>query len=718
MNTPADLNPLLPAFLHLCRLSRQAVNHHNVVFALEDIETEEHSPQALLTRLWQHLGRQGEPVAVAEVGPDLLPALVHHPERGWGVAEVVDLRGGLQVADGRGQQTLWGREVLAQLSTFVLPAHEATQTNSTWAIIRSALARHRKTLVAAALATTLVNLISLVVSVYSMQVYDRVIPSGGTATLIVLTAGAVMAAFFEFGLKWLRGHSIDQVGALVDTDVSRQLVSRLLGTRLDARPAQVGTLAAQVKGFDHVRNLMTSGTLFFAVDLPFGLLFLGVIALLGGWTVVPPLIVAALSVLLGLHASRRVQALSEKSVIDSNRKNGVLVEAIETGETLKASRGEWRLLRRWNDLVEDVAVTDLALRHHNASTSYTVTLLQGLGYVAMIATGAILAMQGQLTTGALLACSILNGRAVSPLLQLPSLLVQWSQAQASVRMLDRLLALPADAASDSEQLTPDQTRGELRAEQLRFGYADAPIPSLQLANALQIRPGEHVGILGEIGSGKSTLLKLLAGLYRPQGGMVQLDGIDMVHLNPDYLRHALGYLAQDYCLVGGTLRDNLTLGLADPGDAALVQACTATGLIQLVNRHPKGLALPISEGGRGVSGGQRQLIGLTRLLLAKAPVWLLDEPTASLDSTTEAAVLRTLQTQAKGRTLLVVTHKPTLLPLFERLIVVTQGRIVLDGPRDAVLARLQSSRNEAAAGKPEPKALATPAVPTLEKVNA
>jgi len=713
------VNALLPAFMHWCRLSRQAVNHHTVVFALEDIGDIDASPLQWLTQLWQRLGKQGEPHLVGDLTPDLLPALVHHPEKGWGVAEVADVRGGLQVADGRGQQTLWGPDLLPSVVTFLLPPSETNPANSTWSLIKGALSRHRKTLMHAALATALVNLISLVVSIYSMQVYDRVIPSGGTATLVVLTVGAILAALFEFGLKWLRGHTIDQVSALVDTDVSRQLVARLLATRLDARPAQVGTLAAQVRGFDHVRQVMTSGTLFFVVDLPFGLMFLGVIALLGGWTVVPPLIVAVLSVALGLYAVQRVQKLTEKSMIESNRKNGVLVEAIESSETLKASRGEWRMMRRWNDLVEEVAVTDLALRHHNTSVSHVVTLLQGMGYVAMIATGAMLAINGQLTTGALLACSILNGRAISPLLQLPSLLVQWSQAKTSVRMLDRLLALPADATPDSAQITPEATHGELRAEQLRFGYADAPNPSLMLANPLQIRPGEHVGILGEIGSGKSTLLKLLAGLYRPQGGMVQLDGIDMAHLNPDYLRHALAYLAQDYQLVSGSLRDNLTLGLADPGDAALIQACEATGLVHLINRHPKGLALPITEGGRGVSGGQRQLIGLTRLLLAKAPVWLLDEPTASLDTTTEAAVLRALQQRSQGCTLVVVTHKPALLPLFDRLIVVTQGRIVLDGPRDAVLARLKASRTEdkAKAEAATAQTLGVTPLTTLKKVT-
>lgn len=269
--------------------------------------------------------------------------------------------------------------------------------------------------------------------------------------------------------------------------------------------------------------------------------------------------------------------------------------------------------------------------------------------------------------------------------------MQWSQAKSAIKMLDKQLAMPADAARDSEQLTPESTQGNLVAEGLRFGYAESPTPSVVLQNPLQIKQGEKVGIIGEIGSGKSTLLKLLAGLYQPQAGQIRLDGIDVAHLNPDYLRHALAYLAQEYRLVGGTLRDNLTLGLPDPGDAVLLEACQATGLINLVNSHPKGLALPISEGGRGVSGGQRQLIGLTRLVLADSPVWLLDEPTASLDGSTEAKVLSTIRERSAGKTVVMVTHKPNLLQLFDRLIIVSGGKVAMDGPRDAVLARLKAA---------------------------
>jgi ATP-binding cassette subfamily C protein LapB len=690
------MNGIIAPFLHYSRLTRLGIAYHAVTFADEEID-DEGDPLSYLTELWQRLGQETRPLPLSDLMPDQMPYMVYHPEAGWGVAEVLDGRGGLVVADGRGEQSVWDEAQRRHMQAFHLPTPEKKESRSAWAMIRASLMRHRKTLVHAAIASGLVNILTLFISIYSMQVYDKVIPTQGVSTLIVLTAGVAIASTFEFGLRWLRGHAIDRVGALVDTDVSRQLVVRLLSSRLDARPQQVGTLAAQIKGFDSVRGLMTSGTMFFAVDLPFSLLFIGVIALLGGWAVVPTLVVVALSLVLGLRASKKVHALSAKSVEDSNRKTGALVEAIESGETLKANRGEWRMLRRWNYLVEEVAITDLHLRNHNSEVTYWVTLLQSVGYVAMVATGAVLAMSGDMTTGGLMACSILNGRAVAPLMQLPSLFVQWSQTKASIKMLDRVLELPSDAAEHSEQLVPEITRGELRAEELRFGYESSPNPSVVLQQPLVIHPGERIGILGEIGSGKSTLLKLLSGLYAPQGGKIRLDGLDLAHHHPDYLRDVLGYLAQDYRLVGGTLRDNLTLGLADPGDAELLEACQATGLIHLVNSHPKGLALQISEGGRGVSGGQRQLIGLTRLLLGDAPIWLLDEPTASLDGATEAAVLRSLQQRSVGRSLIVVTHKQNLLPLFDRLLVMVSGRIALDGPRDAVLQHLQKAQAQAQA---------------------
>ncbi|WP_083338886.1 ATP-binding cassette domain-containing protein [Chromobacterium sphagni] len=684
------MNNLGVALLHLCRLQRHRINHHSVAFALES-SLSEGGPEEQLSELWHRLEQAGAPLSLDALTPDRLPALVFHPQSGWSVAEALDAQGRLVVANGLGGQMAMDKERQRVLQSFVLPIQASRAGAMAWGMIKASVLQHRKTLVNAMVATGLVNLISLIVSIYSMQVYDRVIPTSGVATLTVLTIGAVLAAMFEFTLKWLRGHAIDQASAVVDCEVSNQLVSRLLGSRLDARPAQVGTLAAQVRGFDYIRGLMTSTTLFFAIDLPFGLLFIGVIALLGGVAVIAPIVVVATSIVLGLYAAKRVRRLSAQSLHNSNRKMGVLVEAIEAGETLKAGGGEWRLLGKWRHLVEQVAIDDLELKNHNSNISYIVALLQSVGYVAMIATGAVLAMDGYITTGALLACSILNGRAVSPLLQLPSLLLQWSQARSALQTLDQMLALPADASDESEQLTPDSCRGDIWSDDLGFGYAESSAASVALRAPLSVRAGSKVGIVGEVGSGKSTLLKLLAGLYEPQKGQVRLDGVDMRHLSPGFVRANLGYLAQDYRLVGGTLRENLTLGLADPGDASLLEACRATGLIQLINASPKGLALPISEGGRGVSGGQRQLIGLTRLFLANAKIWLLDEPTASLDGNSEGKILSMLRQQGSDRTMIVVTHKQSLLPLFDRLIVIVNGKVALDGPRDLVLAKLQGN---------------------------
>lgn len=681
-------NSLYSAFIHYSRLTRLGISHHSVAFALDEIGDGSFSPQELLENLLERIGLAGPKHLIGDLEPDQLPSLVWLPQNTWGVAEVVDKHGGLVVSDGKGGKTVLDRADIANVKPFAILPSELRNAGSALGVIANSLLRHRSTLVHAGVATALVNVVTLVSSVYSMQVYDRVIPTNGMSTLAVLTAGATLAALIEFALRWLRGHAIDQVAALVDTDVSRQLVGKLLSTRLDARPTQVGTLAAQVKGFDHVRQLMTSGTFFFSVDLPFALLFMLVIALIGGWAVVPPIFVVVFSALIGLHAAKRIQRLSEKSLADGNRKLGVLVESLEAGETVKANCGEWRIMRRWNHLVEQVAISELQLRNHNGATTYVTTLLQGLGYVALIATGAVLAMQGQLTTGGLLACSILNGRVVAPLLQLPTLLMQWTQAKAALKVLNSLFQLPSDSRPDSEQLAPELVHGALQVDDLHFGYPQSAHPCLSFKNSFRVQPGERVGVLGEVGSGKSTLLKLLAGLYQPQGGQVRLDGIDLKHLKPDFLRHQLGYLAQDYRLVSGTLRENLTLGIADPGDAALLQVCEATGLIQLINSNPKGLALPIYEGGRGVSGGQRQLVGLTRLLLSDSKIWLLDEPTASLDGKSEATVLAALRQRTNGKTLIVVTHKVSLLPLFDRLIVVSSGKVLIDGPRDAVLAHL------------------------------
>ncbi|MDD5331113.1 MAG: ATP-binding cassette domain-containing protein, partial [Sulfuricella sp.] len=371
---------------------------------------------------------------------------------------------------------------------------------------------------------------------------------------------------------------------------------------------------------------------------------------------------------------------------------GLLVEAVDGAESLKANSAEWKMLARWNHLVAEVGDSEEKVRGYSALSQHLTVAFQQLGYVALVALGAYFVTENQLTMGGLLACTIISNRAMMPIVQLPGVMVQWAHARAAVEGLDRIIALPCESDEESHALVVETLEAGYRFERVRFAYGMANRLALEV-DRLEIRPGERVGLLGSIGSGKSTLLKLASGLYRPVEGKVFMGGVDMALLSPPVVREVAGYLPQDMRLFSGTLRDNLLLGLADPGDEAILEVSRRTGLIDLIAGQAKGLALEIMEGGRGVSGGQKQLIALTRILLAKPKVWLLDEPTGSMDAGAEARVVSLLGDAAtKGATLVVATHKSALLPLLDRLVVLHGGRVILDGPRDQVLAKL--------AGKP------------------
>lgn len=563
--------------------------------------------------------------------------------------------------------------------------------------VASAVWARRWTLVEAIIATAVVSLLGLGVSLYSMQVYDRVIPNQGYQSLWVLSVGVAVALLLEWILKQVRAWIVDEAGAAIDNELAQWLFERLQHARLDTRPTTVGSLAAQAKGLETVRTLLTSTTLYALADVPFALLFLAMIVALAGALAWVPLVVLPLALIAGIAFQGAIAREARRTTAGTYRKNGLLVETVEGAESLRAAHGEWQLAARWQALVEEVSASDVRIRHWTAWSQNLVTLLQQGGYVAMVAFGAVMIVENHLTMGALLAVTIIANRALSPIVQLPAIMVQWAHARAALEGIDQIVALPNDQDGLRERVAPDAVEPAVRVESASFSYG--PQRSVLDVPALAISPGERVGLLGTIGSGKSSLLKILSGLYRPTAGRVLLGGIDLAALHPAVAREMIGYLPQDPRLISGTLRDNVLLGLPDPGDERILAAARATGLIDLIGRHPSGLALGITEGGRGVSGGQRQLIALTRLLLATPRVWLLDEPTASMDSDTEARVIQ-LMREAVGaqETLVVATHKTAFLPLLTRIIVVREGRIVLDGPRDAVLSALQG-RPTAATGE-------------------
>ncbi|WP_231584736.1 ATP-binding cassette domain-containing protein [Bordetella pseudohinzii] len=564
--------------------------------------------------------------------------------------------------------------------------------------VTAALWRRRTPFAEALVATTVANLLALGTSMFSMQVYDRVIPNEGHQTLWVLTVGVSLAVVLEFLLRLLRGRMQERVASSIDQTLSRRFFERMLNVRMEARPPTVGTLASQIKGFELVRGVLTAASLLVLADVPFALLYIAVIALVGGWVALVPLAVAPLALATGLGLQALVRRHARIQQTAANQKAGLLVEAVDGAESLKANGGERMMQARWNTLVDEAAMAERQSRDHGGLAQQLTVSLQQLGYVATIAFGAWLVSENQITMGGLLACSILSNRALAPLIQLPGVMMQWAHARVALDSLDQLLALANEEDDREQALKPGVIDPSLRFERVRFVYARQAQPALDLER-LDIRPGERVGVLGPVGSGKSTLLKLASTLYRPQEGRIFLSNLDAGQIDPAAARSAVGYLPQDLRLFSGTLRDNLLLGLPDPGDAALLEAARRTGLARLISGQSKGLALPIAEGGRGISGGQKQQLALTRFLLASPSLWLLDEPTGAMDADNEALVVRLLQEelQSAKRSALIATHKTALLPLFTRLIVMHNGRIVLDGPRHEVMAKLSAARTPAEA---------------------
>lgn len=639
---------------------------------------------------WPHPRRlKGRPRA------NRFPLLAWSDHEGWLVAEQFEGRDRLRVWDGSARAVEMDDNVTlydVDLPEAVVRRAHSSALDVFW----KAILKRKDVLIAATVATVVANVITLATSLYSMQIYDRVIPRAGYSTLWVLTVGVVIALLIDFALRTTRALMIERESARVDQDVSEYFFARAQAVRLDARTGGVGTMAAQLRGLEQVRSLMSSGSLFLLADLPFALFFVVIIFMLGGSLAFVPLIGLPIALGIALGLARLIRKDTARAQVSGNLKNGLLVESIDAAETIKANRGGWQILSRWNALIEEIHTSEDPVKRWTSTAGSIFSTLQQVIYVALIAFGAIEVAQGRMTTGALIACAIIAGRVNGPLVtQLPTFIVQWGYARASLKMLDQILGLPMDEDPEVQRLRPANMGGTLKLDGVKFVYPGAregiDVPRLE------IREGDRVAIVGGIGSGKTTLLRLLAGLYHPQAGRLTLGGLEATQIAPDLLRQHIGYLAQDYRLVNGTLRENLLLGMSNPGDDALMDVVGTTGLAQLVAAHPRGLDLPIAEGGRGLSGGQRTLVGLTRLLLARPPVLLLDEPTANLDDQAEAAALTAVANQlGTARTLVVVTHKMRLLSLVNRVIVMANGRVMLDGPTVDVVKALQApARNEA-----------------------
>ena len=618
-----------------------------------------------------------------------LPLLVWLPELGWGIAETWTSQSRLRIATAEAAAEVEYESGLTFWDIHFPGTARSDDAPRAIDVFWRALLRRKSMFVDATIATIVINLIALATSIYSMQVYDRVIPRAGFSTLIVLTGGMIVALIVDMLIRNTRAFMIDREAGLIDSEVSEYFYARMQAVRLDARPRSIGTMAAQLRGTDQVRSLLSAASLFILADLPFAFLFMGAIAWIGGVVALVPLVTFPLALLLAGLMARLIRTHAASTLVTGNRKNGLLVEALDSAETIKANNGGWHMLAGWNRLVAEVHGHELRVKRWSTLSGSAFSFIQQLAYVGVVCVGAFEVVNGHMTMGGVIACSILSGRVNGPLVAaLPNLIIQWSYARSSLVALDGILKLPSDQPENREMLRQTGILGDIHLENVKF-YHQGSRQGLSVAS-LRISPGEKVGIIGPVGSGKSTLLRLLAGLYAPQEGQILLDGIDVTQIAKEDLHAQICYLPQDYRLIPGTLRDNLTLGLPTPQDQTILDAARKTGLDELIKKHPLGLDLPIAEGGSGLSGGQRVQVGLTRLLLTKPRVLLLDEPTANLDQESEARALQAV-VQAIGPqcSFIFVTHKVQLASLAERLMVVADGQIVLDGPTPIVLEKLR-----------------------------
>lgn len=571
-------------------------------------------------------------------------------------------------------------------------------------------ARYKRQLFEVAAGSLVANLLAVSVSLFSMQVYDRVIPYQSEPTLWVLALGAMLAILMEAGLKLARSGLMDVTGKRIELAVQARLMDKLLGMKHGPGQRSPSGLFSAMREFGSVREFFTATTIGTLADLPFILIFLALVASIGGnlvWILVAG---GILMVAPGFLFQKRMVALTAATQGASTRAARLLYEAIFEAETVTTQRGEDRVKRIWAELSTLSAVKSSDQRHLTSILGYWAQGVQQATYVLAVVAGAYLVFAGQFTVGTIIAIGILTGRTLGPLAALSSTMSKWTNVKAALDGLEAIANAKQAEEAGRRYLRRDKLIGAFELRNVEFRYDPQSAPTVEI-QGLSIPAGQHIAVLGTNGSGKSTLLRILAGLYEPSAGRVLIDGVDLGQVHPRDLRRGIGYLGQEVRLFAGTLRDNLNMTQLERDDDRLLEALDFAGMGQFVRAHPRGLDLEIKEMGEGLSVGQRQSIGWARLWLQDPAVAILDEPTAALDQTLETTLVSRLKGWLEGRTAIIATHRVPILQLTARTIILQNGRMVVDGPRDAVLAHLNK------APPADPVATASPAPPSNTPVK-
>lgn len=552
------------------------------------------------------------------------------------------------------------------------------------------------------LASFVVNTLALASPLFTMNVYDRVVPNNATYTLWVMFTGVIIAFGFDFLLKNLRSYFVDQAGRNADTIIASRIMQQLMSLRMDNLPPSTGGLANNIREFEQLRDFFGSTTLLALVDVPFLIIFLGVVYLISGPLVVVPIVAVPIVIGCNLLLQKPLKDNVAQGQRESMQKNALLVEAISGLDTIKTNQAEGVMQRRWEDVVAMNAESTAKGKGLVTLTSSITMSSTQIVTVICVVWGVYLIAENQLTTGALIATSILMGRVMAPLSSISSMLSRLQKSKAALDVLNKIMELPTERPADKGYLKMDFIENSLEFENVSFTYPGSANPALSEVNLL-IKPGEKVGIVGRIGSGKTTFGRLCLGLYLPGAGQIKMGGIDIQQLDVADLRRKMGYISQDNFLFFGSVRDNITFGFPQADDQLILRAAYLAGVSDFVRSHEAGFDMPVGERGMSLSGGQRQAVAIARALLPDPDILILDEPTSSMDVASETIFFDRLKEHLGDKTVILITHRFSLLPLVDRIVVMDRGKVVADGPRDQILRQAMGQKPAAQAG-PRPAA--------------
>ncbi len=562
-----------------------------------------------------------------------------------------------------------------------------------------ALKRYKSIYYEVMLAAIMINILATASPLFTMNVYDRVVPNAAFPTLWVLAFGIFVAYTFDFVLKNLRSHFVDAAGRKADNLISARIFEQMMSMKMAARPPSVGIHASNLKEFETLRDFFTSATIVAIIDLPFIVLFIFLISLISGPVAIIPAILIPIVMGIGILLQRPLDKVIKESMRESSYKSGLIFETLSGLETIKGQAAEGHFQRKWEETTEHSSLTSVKARAISSFGVNFAVYMGNLCSVAMIIYGTYLIADHKITMGALIASVILSGRSMGPLASVAALLTKYSQSKESLERLNELMKAPVERAEGQTFISMPVCKGRIEFRDVVFRYPNQKTPALN-GVSFTIEPGEHVGIIGAVGSGKTTIERLILNLWQPESGSIQIDGVDVRQIDHADLRRNIGVVQQFPYLFFGSVRENITLGHESVPDSAVTRAADLSGVMAFLRDSEAGLDTQVGERGENLSGGQRQSVAIARSLLYNPPMLLLDEPTASIDPGSERRLYGHLKNLIQGKTVLLITHKGEILGLVDKLILMDRGKIVMVGPRDEVIKKLSSGavRGTAAGG--------------------